>query len=148
MLIKISEQTKIRSIASVMFGRIGKMLFFCPDRIKSFCASLTPFVSGRVFVMLFEGVLVDEGAVAGMAGDAHGGWWLVVGGFTVKRYVKRRKVHFYQSTLLVLGPSFMRVGSARRGRMEASGSLAAELKYRRAISKINLSAFPLLQVPV
>lgn len=85
MLIEISAQTKIRSIAciaaettSVMSGRIGKMLFFCPDRIKSFCASLTPFVSGGVFVMLFEGVGVDEGPVAGMAGDAHGG--CVVGG--------------------------------------------------------------------
>lgn len=30
--------------------------------------------------MLFEGVLVDESAVAGMAGDAHGDWWWVVGG--------------------------------------------------------------------
>lgn len=81
MRIEISEQTKIGSIAciaetaSVMFGRIGKVLFFCPERIKCFCTSLTPFVSGGVFVMLLEGVLVDESAVARITGDAHGGWW-------------------------------------------------------------------------
>lgn len=91
MLLKISEQTKIRSIAcitettSVMSGRIGEMLFFCPDRIKSFCASLTPFVSGGVFVMLLEGVLVDESTVASMAGDAHGGWPLEVGWLVVEQ---------------------------------------------------------------
>lgn len=80
MRVEIRERTEIwliacrAEIATVMFGRIGKVLLFCPDGIKRFCASLTPFVRVGIFVMLFEGVLVDEGAVAGVAGDAHG-WW-------------------------------------------------------------------------
>lgn len=122
MLIKISERTKIRSIAciaettSVMSGRIGEMLFFCPDRIKSFCASLTPFVSGGVFVMLLEGVLVGESAVASMAGDAHGGWRLELGCWWLNSKTLctvQLTVHLYQSvhTSWWLGPSFMRVGT-------------------------------------
>lgn len=159
MLIEISAQTKIRSISciaettSVMFGRIGKMLFFCPDRTKSFCASLTPFVSGGVFVMLFEGVLVDEGPVAGMAGDAHGGWWLH--SKTLCKEKEGSPLSIYNSWCLWwLGPFFHASRLCRGGGegtmaqwMEASGSPAAGyvVKYRRAMSKINLSAFLLLQ---
>ena len=79
----MAERTKIRSIANawsraeiatMMFGRIGKVLFFGPGRIERFGASMTPFVGGRVFIMLFEGVLVDENAVARCADDdGHGG---------------------------------------------------------------------------
>lgn len=58
----------------MMFGRIGKVLLFCPDGIKRSRASLTPLVRGGIFVMLFKRGLVDEGPIAGVADDdAHGG---------------------------------------------------------------------------
>lgn len=95
MRVEIRERPEIwlsacrAEIATVMFGRIGKVLLFSPDGIKRFCASLAPFVHGGIFVMLFKGILVDEGAVAGVAGDAHG--WSQVAGSSVM--LKRRRIN-------------------------------------------------------
>lgn len=74
--------------------------------------------------MLFKGVLVDEGAVAGMAGDAHSGWLLnsktlckeegkdigIFGSFN----------SFYQSTHFVAGAFFHACGQYSSTRRDES----------------------------